>query len=321
MVAPPGPRTVPPGRLLGVDDVFGWSVSVVGALLVLVGLRDIFHTIWHPGASGGLSRRLMRTAWRAGRRTRLLRPLSGALAMLVVVLSWFVLVVLGWALVYLPHLPDGFVYGSGLDPATRGGLLDAAYLSVVTVSTLGFGDIVPTAGWLRIAVGIQGLVGFALITAAVSWVLQVYPALTRRRTLAGRLSLLHRLPPGPPVSGGESKLAAVLLESLAMDVVQARVDLIQYPETYFFRDDDADASLPAMFGIALDLAERASRSSDADVRFAGQLLATSAGDFTRVVAEQFLRFGGSVGEIAAAYADDHGHDPGATLAGRGGQPD
>jgi hypothetical protein len=304
-----------------VGDVVGWSMSAVGALLVLVGLRDIFHTIWHPSGSGGLSRRLMRTVWRTGRRARRLRPLSGALAMIVVVVSWFVLIVLGWALVYLPHLPEAFIYGSGLDAATRGGLLDATYLSVVTLATLGFGDIVPAAGWLRIAVPIQALVGFALITAAVSWVLQVYPALTRRRTLAGRLSLLHRVPPEPLLSGGEFRLAAAVLESLAMDLVQARVDLTQYAETYFFRDDDADASLPAMFGIALELEEMARRSSDAEVRFAGQLLATSAGDYARVVDEQFLRVGGSVGEIAAAYARDHGHDLVATPAGRDGQPD
>lgn len=303
-------------------DVLGWSVSGVGAVLVLVVLHDIFHTIWHPSGSGAVSSRLMRAVWWAGRRgpSRRLRRLAGPLAMMAVVVAWVVLVVVGWALVYLPHLPQGFVYGSGLDTATRGGALDAAYLSLVTLTTLGFGDVVPAAPWLRLAVPIQGLVGFALLTGAVSWVLQVYPALVRRRLLAGRLSLLRRVPPGPLVSGGESRLAAALLESLAVDLVQARVDLTQYAETYFFRDGDADASLPAMLGIALDLAELARSSPDADVRFAGELLATSAGDFTRAVDDQFLGVGGSVRAVAAAYADDHGYASAPGWSGPEGQP-
>ena len=65
--------------------------------------------------------------------------------MVVVVLAWVVLILLGWALVYWPHQPDGFVFGSSLDPTSRAGLLDAVYLSTVTLATLGFGDIVPAA--------------------------------------------------------------------------------------------------------------------------------------------------------------------------------
>jgi hypothetical protein len=66
-------------------------------------------------------------------------------------------------------------------------VLDALYLSTVAMSTLGFGDIVPVDGWLRLVVPVQALVGFLLLTAAVSWVLQVYPAPARRRVLAVRL--------------------------------------------------------------------------------------------------------------------------------------
>jgi hypothetical protein len=36
------------------------------------------------------------------------------------------------------------------------------------VATLGFGDIVPESEWLRIVVPAQALIGFALLTAAVT---------------------------------------------------------------------------------------------------------------------------------------------------------
>jgi hypothetical protein len=283
-------------------------VTAVGAVLVLVALRDIFHTIWHPSGRGGLSRRLMGAVWRAGRRRRSVRPLTGPLAMVVVVLAWVVLILLGWALVYWPHLPEGFVFGTGLDPVARAGLLDAVYLSTVTLATLGFGDIVPAADWLRIAVPVQALIGFGLLTAAVSWVLQVYPALTRRRTLAVHLSLLRRVDTHGRVADPRSVLASALLRDLALGLVQLRVDLTQYAETYYFRDGDADASLPAMLGVALDLSEQAGHSLDGDVRYAGELLATAVGDYLHVVGEQFLHVDGSVEATAAAYAQDHGHE-------------
>jgi hypothetical protein len=286
----------------------GWLVTAVGAVLVLVALRDIFHTIWHPSGRGRLSRRLMGAVWRLGRRRRALGQLTGPLAMVVVVLVWVLLILLGWALVYWPHLPGGFVFGGSLDPTSRAGLLDAVYLSTVTLATLGFGDIVPAADWLRIAVPVQALIGFALITAAVSWVLQVYPALTRRRALAVRVSLLRRVDTLALVADPRSDLAAPLLQDLAVGLAQLRVDLTQYAETYYFRDGDADASLPAMLGVLLELSERARRSPGADARYAGELLATAVGDYLHVVDEQFLHMGGSVETIASAYAGDHGQE-------------
>jgi voltage-gated potassium channel Kch len=99
--------------------------------------------------------------WRIGRRGRGRRRLghfTGPLAMGTVVATWLGLLLVGFALVYWPHLPDAFIYGSGLDPAVRGGFADAMYLSAVTLATLGFGDIVPTQTWLRVVVPVEALV-------------------------------------------------------------------------------------------------------------------------------------------------------------------
>ncbi|MGY1620269.1 potassium channel family protein [Geodermatophilus sp. SYSU D00691] len=287
----------------------GWVVTAIGGAVVLAGLRDIFHTLWHPGGRGGFSERVMVGIWRAGRRRRHGRfgGLAGPIAMGVVVVAWVLVIVLGWALVYWPHLPSGFVYGSGLDPDTRAGFLDAVYLSTVSVATLGFGDIVPHDPWLRMVVPLQGLVGFALLTAAVSWVLQVFPALTRRRALAIRLVLLARTDACRLVEREDSPLAVTTLEALAADVVEARVDLAQYPETYYFRDGDEESSLPATLGIAADLAAAGAASPAADARFAGDLLGHALDDFARVVDEQFLRSGAPTAEVLRAYAAEHGH--------------
>jgi hypothetical protein len=227
--------------------------------------------------------------------------------MVAVVGTWGCLVVVGWTLVYWPHVPEGFLYGMGLRPSQRTDLFDALYLSLVTVATLGFGDIVPVEGWLRVAVPLQAVVGFALLTAAVSWVLQIYPALTRRRALALRLSLLRRADTANALLRLDSAMAALLLDSLAAEVVGVRIDLSQYAETYYFRDSAPDVSLAAMAGYAAQLAECGQASAREDVRLAAAVLDEALDDLTSLLDKQFLRTGGTAAEILDAYAADHEH--------------
>ena len=117
-------------------EAAGWVVTCAGAAIVLVALRDIFHTLWHPSGRGGVGRRVVAAVWRAGRPRRgrhRIRVLAGPLAMVVVVLAWVTLVVLGWTLVYWPHLADGFFISDSLEQTSRGGLLDALYLSLIHI--------------------------------------------------------------------------------------------------------------------------------------------------------------------------------------------
>lgn len=170
-------------------------ISAVGAVVVLAALRDLFHTIWHPTRRGGLSRLIMTAMWRLSHRLpgrQRTAGLVGPLGMVAVVGTWALALVLGWALIYWPHMPESFAFDEGLAPSERSDLLDALYLSLVMLGTLGLGDIAPEAAWLRIAAPVEALVGFVLLSATVAWVLELYPALARRRALAVRLSLLRR---------------------------------------------------------------------------------------------------------------------------------
>lgn len=287
-----------------------WLVSVAGAVLVLAVLQDIFHTLWHPSGRGRITRVVMVAVWRAaGRsgRTRA-RELAGPLAMVCVVMTWTGLVVVGWTLVYLPHMPDAFAFSPGLDAASRSALLDSLYLSTVSVSTLGYGDIVPTAGWLCAVAPLQALVGFVLLTAAVSWVLQVYPALARRRALAIRLAMLEGKDAARTLHELEPASAARLLDVLAGDLIQIRVDLTQYEETYYYGESDPKTALPATLPYLRQLgaAGRASRSPT--VRSAAETLDESLEDFCVVLRDQHGRRGEDVVAVLRDYAKEHGHD-------------
>lgn len=78
-------------------------------------------------------------------------------------------------------MPEGFNFGSSLDPHRSSDAVATLDLSLATVGTLGFGDILPADPVLRVLAPVQALLGFVLLTAAISWVLQVYPALGRPR--------------------------------------------------------------------------------------------------------------------------------------------
>lgn len=99
---------------------------------------------------------------------------------------------LGWALIYWPRMPDLFLYATGLKPTNNAGFLDAIYLSVMTLTTLGYGTITPTADWLRMFGPLEALIGFALLTVSLTWVTSIYPVLRRRRSLARQILLLRR---------------------------------------------------------------------------------------------------------------------------------
>jgi hypothetical protein len=284
-----------------------WLVSLAGAGLVMVTLRDLFHTIWHPTRHGGLSRLVMTVLWRLARRFRARRRvvgLVGPLAMVTTVCMWAGTVILGWAVIYWPHMPGSFTFSSGSRAAQEPALLDSVYLSLVMVATLGLGDIAPDEGWLRLVSPLEALIGFALLTAIVSWVLEIYPALTRRRVLAIRLALLRDS--GTTTHQVDGTAGALLLHDLATEVVRVRIDFTQYAEAYYFHDGEDHSSLAAVIGYAAALARRGQAAERPDVRLAGDLLVGALNDLAAILDQRFLHTGGTPADVFAAYAADHG---------------
>ncbi len=288
-----------------------WLVTVAGATLVLLILRDVFHTLWHPTRHGGLSRLVMTALWRLPsflNSRRAASGLAGPLAMVSVVALWAIAVAVGWALVYWPHMPDAFVYTGGLQPADHADLLDAMYVSLVTLSTLGLGDIAPAEGWLRLLAPLEALVGFALLTATVSWILGIYPALARRRALALRLSHLSRTHPSREQV--DSPAGAAMLDSLATALSVVTVDFLQYAESYYFHDGDDRTSLARQIGYALNIADQASEARHPDVRLASAVLGTALEDLATILDERFLHTQGPPRQALDAFARDHGRQAG-----------
>lgn len=288
------------------------GATLLGVALIGVGLRDIWHTLFHPSARGMVNRLVSRLVWAASRR--LVRDgsqlnVAGPLAMTAVIMTWGVLLVLGWALLYWRRLPSAFLLATGLEPAEQGGFTDAVYLSLVTLGTLGYGDITPMTGWLRIVGPLQAFVGFSFFTAVVSWVLSVYPVLSRRRALGHHMTLLAE-PSGEGRASpleGEPVAVANVVARLVDQLIVVRGDLVQFPVTYYFRDSDTRVALPPAVAQLGRLADEGSRHGSPAVRAESARLATALEDLLTVVNSEFLHLEDAGREPRTrALLEDHG---------------
>ena len=287
--------------------------TLVGAILIIVALSDIFQTLFHPSGKGSLSRTLIYGIWKATRlvvsRYPRVLQLAGPLGFLVTLATWTVLLTLGWAFVYWPHLPNGFSFDPGMDPSRNAGFNSALYFSIVSLATLGYGDIVPDAKWLRIIAPVQALTGFGLLTASITWLLLIFPALSYRRAFADQILLLRNTESemGIPVTNLDSDTVQQILGEVTSQLVTIRGDLIKFPIAYYFHSRDEQAELSVIMPYLLELVEKASDAECApEVRMRAMMLHGAVDQFSTTVASRFLGLPPATPteQVIEAYARD-----------------
>lgn len=129
----------------------GTALTIAGISIILVGLWDMFHQLMHPRGSGRLSGLVFSAVWRLSRASgHRLGVAVGPGTMVAVVVLWVLIQGIGWALIYQPHIPAGFLYSDGVDPGSYARFAEALYISLVSLATLGFGDVVAVDPWLRL---------------------------------------------------------------------------------------------------------------------------------------------------------------------------
>ena len=221
------------------------AVGVVFIVLVAV---DIMVTLLHPTARGTLSYAANRMTWSATKwvSKRLLRgrglSYAGPLAVVTNFLAWVFLFWIGFALVYLPFI-DSFAY----DPTTpfkAHGFAEAVYVSGAALTTLGFGDVVPTSMPLRLTIIAEAASGFAALSAAIAYVISIYPLLSQLRGTGIQMAdsgALHLEGAARVVrEAGPSELAAAVRE-----LTENHEHLRRFPVLYYFESGNAEESLSA----------------------------------------------------------------------------
>jgi len=173
------------------------NVSLIGVLSILLGcvcvgaaVLDVLLTALHPTARSPVSSRFHRFVWTVIRRVANLLPdplsrrlLSWTLPLSIagLVLSWLFWLLVGFALIYAPSMgnPGAFHFAG-----QRLGWGDAFYFSGVCLTSVGFGDIVPLHGLLRVLAVCEGLSGLVIVGVAITYILAVFPMLPLSNILA-----------------------------------------------------------------------------------------------------------------------------------------
>lgn len=287
---------------------------VLGVALIGVTFWDVFLTLFHPIGHGTMTGAVSRLLWRTFRRLAKRYPdvlvLAGPFAMLSVMLLWGFLLTLGWAFLVWPFFPEGFLIADELDLADDYSFLTAIYVSLVTLVTLGYGDVTPQAPILRLLVPLEALVGFGLLTAAISWLLALYPVVSRRRAFARELSLMREAEAetGIDLLAGDPASTISLLSRLTSQTIEVTGDLIQHPISYYFESNDPRSALFPELRTIDRLATTATHPLAPDaVRLRGAILTQALHDLVAELSHH--------GNYAASGTLDESHErPAASAA-------
>jgi Ion channel len=282
-----------------------WT-AVPGILIIGFAFTEIFQDLFHPTHTGSLSDWIGRTLFRIFRRWPRALSSAGPLTVVLVILCWALLQALGFALVYSAGYPDSFRLQNRENAGTGYSFATMFYFSLQVMTTLGLGDVMPRAEWLRIVVSFQALIGLAILTASVSSIVLIYPALGRMRLLARRTTILASAAKetGIEVISGD---VTGLLSDFANAVIQTRVDFIHFPIIYYFHSDHRRSSLAATLPRLLHFAEAGSNTDSPErVRLAAAMLRGALEDLAGLLDERFLKTRAKDPEMVfRAYALDH----------------
>lgn len=271
------------------------SISIVfefvGTLLVLFTLREVFRDIFHPTRGGNLSDWIGRACSVLFRHTRY-RNALGPLALVAVLLSWVFLLAFGFAILYFGLYPRDFVTTSPESLSAVSRAVHCLYFSFGALCTFGTFDLNPRTDWLRLVVAAEGLIGISLITASVSWLVLLYPALERQRYIARQVSLLEQAEKESGLSSVEEFGAPFLLR-LSRELLQVRLDVVLFPISLYFYAMQPEFTLAAALPKAHRFAaDGMGADQKTDTRLAATQLGISVRELGRTIAERVLRIDG-----------------------------
>jgi hypothetical protein len=244
-----------------------WLALGGGIVLLAVLAVDIYAAVLHHwGSSGPVSGRLASGVWRGAvaltaglapsRRRRLLGQVGPMLIPLTVVF-WAGLIVVAFALIYLPWIAAGFTPDTNVAPPAR--FTDALHFSGVTLFTIGYGDLVPSATAMRFIGVAQGGAGFAFITLVISYFTGLYGAYSLQRSAASSLHfqtgpsadaarfIAHHAP-----DGGAGVLAGEVAR-LREDLAGIRGRYLTYPILHYFVASRPEMSLVRLVFVAQEI--------------------------------------------------------------------
>jgi hypothetical protein len=245
----------------------------------------MFNDLFHPTQSGALSEWIAGLVFRLCRRSPKMLPTAGPLSVVLVIFTWAFLVATGFALIYWAVFPGDYQLKTGTAPSNADHWWWSFYYSLEMMTTLGLGDIQPNPTWLKILSACHTLIGFSFVTASITWIVLVFPALRRVRTLSRKAITLAEAEERTGVSVTSPGMH-VVLAGLTEEVIQSRVDLVHFPILFYFYAEDRRASMPDALFPLLRFARAGEDGRDELVRLAATALHFALRDVAELVGKR-----------------------------------
>jgi hypothetical protein len=239
--------------------------TALGLSIIALVAYDVYATILHARArSGPIGEALNRSLWSAARAIafKLSRPrrhhllnLIGPLLLPLLIIIFITLLITGFALIYYPRMPADFI----VQPQAQSSPSSAAlYFSGVTLTTVGYGDILPRTMGMRLTALLESASGLALISLTITYLITVYTALERKRAVA--ISFYHQAEEGANVAAfiahhfvaGRFYGLESTLRMATRDLQELLESHVEHPVIHYFHPIEVYKSLPRVLFLALE---------------------------------------------------------------------
>ncbi len=236
-----------------------------GALLILLILVDVFLTVLYARIGTGIiSDHVATLNWKVfrflskpfGKYRGKVLSFCGPVMLVLLLFTWVFGLTVGTALVMHPQLGHSITF---TDRPTPTDFNTALYIAAGTISTVGSGALYPNTPAMKLFFVWNSLVGIAVITLTLTYLMQVYSALRARNTLGLKLHILTGQ------TGDASELLARLgidnrfevnfpiLPEVAAELTSLKEAHHFYPVLFYFRFREPYYAVPHNARLALDL--------------------------------------------------------------------
>ncbi len=293
------------------------AFTLPGAAIVVLTLADVYLTVLKGGSTSLISARFASTVWRAfrllglrsGRRRDNVLAYAGPTIVAGIVVTWALLLVVGFALIYLPALGTSIRMSEGDTPEN---VATALYFSAMSLSTLGTGDIRPVTDMYRLVSVAQALIGFSVLTVTITYLLSVYSALDRHNSLA--LALHHATGDSDSSaewiarlgSGGDFHGSRQELSNLGTGLMEMIAAHRTYLVLRYFRLSNPIYGLPHIAFLTMDAATLMRTAIDQQ-RYRSVIESTGMGQVWGGGMQLLTELGGAF--LPQGLPEDHGPDP------------
>jgi hypothetical protein len=238
--------------------------QILGAVVTAVTLLDIFLTVLYARAGTGVfSPVVSRWIWLGFRlvsrgldhnRGKVL-SFCGPVILIALIFVWAVGLALGSALIMHPNLGGAIRASEGSTPSD---FMSALYAAASSLSFVGASDFKPHSSMFQAFYMLNSLIGMAVMSLVLTYVMQIYNALKGRNALALAIHMLS------DNTGDAAELIAGLgphgkfesgfsnLSSLASDTAEVKESHHFYPLLFYFRFAEPYYSVSQSATVLLD---------------------------------------------------------------------